>query len=125
MTCDWTARVEFHVISKNNENSHYKKYIIHDHHIEPVWKTNYSDDSSIQDEIDIWKQYSPDTCIYTNGQWIQPKHDIVFSTANWTGVKGTGKSHIYTKSQIINLLQELDFNTIVMITAVPIGDIHY
>lgn len=120
MTCDWIARVEFHVL--HNEN---KKSIIYDEQV-PVWKTNYSDDSCIQDEIDIWKQYSPDTCIYTNGKWIQTENDIVYSTAKWSGLKElSGKSHMYTKSQIVKLLEELDFNTIVMITAVPIGEIHY
>jgi hypothetical protein len=125
MTCDWIARVEFHIIIKNKEGNHFKKYIIHDHQVTPVWKTNYCDDSCIQDEIDIWKQYSPDKCIYTNGQWNQTENDIVFSTAKWSGIKGCGKSHVYTKSQIVNLLEDLDFNTIVMITAKPIGDIHY
>ncbi len=125
MTCDWIARVEFHVLY--NENNQLKKSTLHDPQVVPVWKTNYSEDSSIQDEIDIWKQLSPDKCIYADGKWIQTENDIVFSTTRWTGLKElSGKSHMYTKSQIFKLLEEeLDFNTIVMITVVPIGEIHY
>ncbi len=116
MTCDWTARVEFHVKCQNGQT-----HILHDPKVVPVWKTNYSDDACIQDEIEIWKQHSPDTCIYTDGRWIATE----FSTANWSGVKGWpiwGQSHIYTKTQILNLIGEMDF---IMITVVPIGEIHY
>lgn len=123
MTCDWVASVKFKV--DYNDNGQLKKVDVYDPNVVPVWQNNYSDESCIQDEIDLWKRRSPETYLYVYGQWI--KDDIVFSTAEWSGFKHGTVSHTYNKKQITDLLlsYNIDFNKVVMINAVPEGARHF
>ncbi len=124
MTCDWIASVKLEVM--RNENGQLKKDDVYDPNVVAVWQNNYDNESCIQDEINLWKRRSPDTCLYVYGQWIETRDGIVFSTTEWSGFKHGTRSHVYNKQQIIDLVlsYNIDFNTVVMINAVPVGERH-
>ena len=126
MTCDWIASVKFEVT--RNENGQLKKDVVYDPNFVPVWQNNYDNESCIQDEINLWKLRSPDTYLYVYGQWIETRDGIVFSTTEWSGFEHGTRSHVYNNNQqIIDILlsYNIDFNTVVTINAMPVGERHY
>ncbi len=121
MACDWVARVKFRILYL--ENGVIKELIITDERIVAVWFSQCY--CSVQEEIDEWKHRSPDAIIYKDGQWCaEDANGVIFSTAIWGGFKQGNISHIYTKQQIIRLL-ERDFTAITEITAMPFGVQYY
>jgi hypothetical protein len=122
MACDWIASVKFEI--EYNDNGQIIKVKVYDPNVVAVWQNNYSHDSCIQDEIDLWKRRSPDTHVYVHGQWIED--DIVFSTTEWSGFKHGTRSHTYNKQQILELLlsYNIDFSKVVMIKAIAEGSRH-
>lgn len=121
MACDWVARVKFRILY--SENGIIKELFITDDRIVAVWFSQCY--CSVQEEIDEWKDRSPDAIIYKDGQWCaEDANGVIFSTAIWSGFKQGNISHIYTKQQIIRLLGK-DFTAITEITAIPFGVQYY
>jgi hypothetical protein len=117
MACDWVARVKFRILY--SENGVIKEIYVADPAVVAMWYTHCYD--SVQEEIDEWKSRCPDTCIYSGGAWVnETEHDVIFSTTEWGGSRWGTTTHIYTKQQIIRLL-EVDFTAITEITAIPFG----
>ena len=121
MACDWVARMKFRILY--SENGVIKELFITDERIVAVWFSQCH--CSVQEEIDEWERRSPDAIIYKDGQWSdEDANGVIFSTAVWGGFKQGNISHIYSKQQIIRLL-ERDFTAITEITAMPFGVQYY
>ncbi len=121
MACDWVARMKFRVLYL--ENGETNELFITDERIVAVWFSQCY--CSVQEEIDEWKRRSPDAIIYKDGKWCaEDANGVIFSTAIWGGFKQGNISHIYSKQQIIRLL-EWDFTAITEITAMPFGVQYY